>query len=131
MLKELQVDTLRIRISGNRMLMGSDGANLAGARLRKLLSEKDFLNIVFAAAPSQNEFLAMLVKEKNIDWSRVRAFHMDEYIGLPENAPQAFGNFLKEHFFNRVPLLEVHYLNGEAKDMVAPMEPDTITGCLL
>jgi 6-phosphogluconolactonase/Glucosamine-6-phosphate isomerase/deaminase len=119
MLKQSQVDTLTVRISENRMQLGSDAANLAAITLRELLKDKDFINIVFAAAPSQNEFLASLAKEKNIDWNRVRAFHMDEYTGLPGHAPQRFGNYLKAHFFDLVPLHEVHYLESDDRDVSA------------
>ena len=52
--------------------------------------------MIFAAAPSQEEFLAALCRQENIDWSRIHAFHMDEYVQLPDEAPQRFGNFLKE-----------------------------------
>ena len=63
---------------------------------------------------SKNEFLASLVKENRIDWSRINAFHMDEYIGLEEDAPQRFGHFLKESIFGKVPFKQVNYINGKA-----------------
>ena len=116
MSKQFQVDILTVRISENRPQLGADATKLAAGKLRELLAGKDAVNIVFAAAPSQNEFLAALAKEKDIDWTRIRAFHMDEYIGLPEVAPQRFGNYLKEHFFDLVPLREVHFLRGDAVD---------------
>lgn len=114
MSKIFQVDSLTVRLYENRAMLGKNAAAIAAAKLRKLLAEKDVLNIIFAAAPSQNEFLASLATEKNIDWKRVRAFHMDEYTGLPDHAPQRFGNFLKSRFFDLVPLREVHYLHGNA-----------------
>lgn len=114
MSKIFQVDSLTVRLYENRAMLGKNAAAIAAAKLRKLLADKDVLNIVFAAAPSQNEFLASLATEKNIDWKRVRAFHMDEYTGLPDHAPQRFGNFLKSRFFDLVPLREVHYLHGNA-----------------
>ena len=40
------------------------------------------LRVVFAAAPSQNEMLKHLTGKTSIPWSRIIAFHMDEYIGL-------------------------------------------------
>ena len=116
MISIFQVDTLTVRLSETRARMGADAASIAAGRLRQLLSQKDFVNIVFAATPSQNEFLDALSKEKSIEWQRVRAFHMDEYIGLPEAAPQRFGNYLKAHFFDRVPLREVHFIQGYAPD---------------
>lgn len=75
--------------------------------------------MIFAAAPSQNDFTRELIADTSIDWSRINAFHMDEYIGLDEDAPQAFGNFLKERIFNKVPLKSVHLINGNAKDSEA------------
>ena len=33
-------------------------------------------NMIFAAAPSQNEFLSHLIHSKQIDWSRINAFHI-------------------------------------------------------
>ena len=49
--------------------------------------------MIFAAAPSQNEMLAALAAQPGIEWNRVNAFHMDEYIGLAPDAPQGFANF--------------------------------------
>lgn len=111
-----QVDALTVSVSEDRKALGAYAAKLAGEQLRKILAEKDFVNIVFAAAPSQNEFLAALAAEETLDWNRVRAFHMDEYTGLPDSAPQRFGNYLRSHFFDHVPLREVHFLRGDASD---------------
>jgi glucosamine-6-phosphate deaminase len=73
MSKQFQVDTLMVRISENRPQLGANATRLAAKKLKELLARKDFVNIVFAAAPSQNEFLAALAKEANIDWTRIRA----------------------------------------------------------
>ncbi|WP_210120368.1 hypothetical protein [Treponema parvum] len=56
--------------------------------IKVLLQTKDEINIMFAAAPSQNEVLENLILDKDIDWTRVNGFHMDEYIGLTADAPQ-------------------------------------------
>lgn len=111
-----QVDALTVSVAKDRKALGASAARLAGERLRKLLSEKDFVNVVFAAAPSQNEFLEALASDERLAWNRVRAFHMDEYTGLPANASQRFGNYLTSHFFDRVPLGEVYFLRGDASD---------------
>ena len=119
MTQQLQADALTVRIYEDRAQLGAHAGKMAADALRRLLSQKDAVNIIFAAAPSQNEFLSTLAAEKNIEWERVRAFHMDEYIGLPPEAPQRFGNFLRRQFFDRVPLREAHYLMGEADDPAA------------
>lgn len=116
-----QVDNLQIGVYDTRSQMGETAAAMAADRIRQLLQEKETLNIVFAAAPSQQEFLEALVRE-NIAWDRINAFHMDEYIGLDAAAPQGFGNFLKDRIFSKVPFRAVHYLNGNAADTAAECE---------
>ena len=114
-MKDFEAGKLKVRIYENRDEMGADAANLAAIRINDLLQNKEEVNIVFAAAASQNEFLASLINE-NVDWSRVNAFHMDEYIGLG-NAPQKFSNWLKEKIFNKLSFKELFLLNGDAKDI--------------
>lgn len=111
MTKEFTADNLQVKIYPSRQHMGEAAATEAAACLNKLLSEKECVNVIFAAAPSQNEFLETLAM-KDVDWSRVNAFHMDEYIGLVADAPQGFGNFLRRAIFDKVPFRTVHYLNG-------------------
>ena len=71
--------------------MGERAASDVAAELRRRLATQPGVRMIFAAAPSQSEMLEALVAEPGIDWSRVTAFHMDEYLGLAENAPQRFG----------------------------------------
>ncbi len=70
---------------------------------------------MFAAAPSQNELLASLVAESTIDWSRVDAFHMDEYLGLDADHPASFRRYLNEHLFRLVGVApeRLHLIPGE------------------
>jgi glucosamine-6-phosphate deaminase len=106
---------LKVSIYENRKQMGTEAAKMAAARVRELLDKKKTVSIIFAAASSQNEFLESLINEK-LDWQRVNAFHMDEYIGLSEDAPQQFSRWLKERLFDNLPFREVFYLNGRASD---------------
>lgn len=91
--------------------MGRQAAYDAKKAILKLLKDRTDINIVFAAAPSQNEFFEALCGDTSIPWRRINAYHMDEYIGLPKEAPQKFGNFLKEHLFGKVPFKSVNYIN--------------------
>lgn len=116
MIKEFRKGLLKIRIYGTRMAMGCDAADHTAKKIRELLAVRDSISIIFAAAPSQNEFLAALSAQPNIDWHRIVAFHMDEYVGLPDDAPQGFGNFLKRRIFSILLFKAVHYLNGNAAD---------------
>ena len=107
---------LRVKIYETRKDMGNDAARDVAQKIKELLIGKEFINIIFAAAPSQNEFLSTLSMEEGINWNKINAFHMDEYVGLDINAPQRFGQFLDERIFKQVPFNKVHYINGQADD---------------
>ena len=96
--------------------MGSAAASDVKAAILRALIEKETINMIFAAAPSQNEVLANLANDKEIPWERVNAFHMDEYIGLDKDAPQGFGNFLRDHIFGIAPFKSVNYIRIDAPD---------------
>lgn len=115
-MRELTVDKLQIKIFETRNEMGQCAAGDIKERFKALLSEKAEINVIFAAAPSQNDVLASLVADKSIEWNRINAFHMDEYIGLDKDAPQGFGNFLKDHIFGLVPFKSVNYIDCTATD---------------
>lgn len=113
MLLEQKAGKLTVRVYDTRTELGDAAAQDAVAALQACIRAKGRATVIFAAAPSQNEFLEALCAA-DVDWTCVRAFHMDEYIGLPSDAPQGFGNFLKRAIFSRVPFQEVLYINGNA-----------------
>lgn len=110
-------DQLKVFVLDDRNALGAYAAKLAGDRIKELCASKKEVNIIFAAAPSQNEFLEGLIADGAIPWGQINAFHMDEYIGLPFNAPQSFGIFLQEKLFNRVPFKSVNLINGRHADI--------------
>ncbi|UNK19591.1 glucosamine-6-phosphate deaminase [Paenibacillus sp. N3/727] len=106
------VDRLKVKVYENRSMLGRAAGLDCAAHMRELLDKQEQVRMIFAAAPSQNEFLETLVKESDIDWSRVTTFHMDEYIGLDSDAPQRFGIFLKLRLFDLVHPAEVHLIQS-------------------
>lgn len=114
LVKEFKADKLKVKIFDNRASLGETAGHEAAAYIRDLLSKQDEAWLVFAAAPSQNEFLATLAKE-DIDWNRIHALHMDEYVGLSADAPQGFGKFLEDRIW--------HGLNLASKHLIGPERP--------
>lgn len=112
LVKEETVDALGARVYADRAAMGAAAARDVAATMRDLLATRGRVRMIFAAAPSQNEFLAALSDAPGLDWSRVTAFHMDEYLGLSPDAPQRFGNFLRAHLFDRVHPGIVHFIDS-------------------
>ena len=115
-MKQLKVDKLNVQIYENRTLMGEAAAKDIKEKIAQLLQSKSEINMIFAAAPSQNDVLKALVEDVSIEWNRVNVYHMDEYIGLDKDAPQGFGNFLKSHIFGLVPFKSVHYIDITTTD---------------
>ena len=60
-MKTFRKDLLTVRIFDSRAQMGAAAAEACAAEIRRQLAEKEEINMIFAAAPSQNEFLAALV----------------------------------------------------------------------
>ena len=106
----------RVCAFSSRAEMGAAAARDAADCFRRLLTEKKEINVLFAAAPSQNELLAALAADRSVEWNRIHAFHMDEYVGLDRNAPQGFGNFLRDRLFRLVPFASVSYIDPAASD---------------
>jgi glucosamine-6-phosphate deaminase len=98
------VDSLDVLVFENRALAGRSAAVYVASKIAERARTAGDVNLIFAAAPSQNEVLAGLVADSSIDWSRVIALHMDEYLGLTDHHPASFRRYLQEHLFRLVPL---------------------------
>lgn len=94
--------------------MGAAAALQASERIREAIDARGIARVIFASAPSQHELLTSLAGDPAIDWHRVVAFHMDEYLGLSGQHPASFARFLRE----RLPLENAafHALRGDAQD---------------
>jgi len=119
MLSTFAVEKLQLKVFSNRREMGQAAGQAVAEKMREILRMKETLSIVFASAPSQNEFLEALSQSLDIDWNKVTAFHLDEYVGLASEAPESFGHFLRVKLFERVRPGNVYYLNGMAEDLEA------------
>lgn len=116
MLTKFKSGNLEVRRLNNRSAMGQAAADTVALAVAEMLYEKEEVNMVFAAAPSQEEFLAAFQQKSYLAWDRINAFHMDEYIGLAPDAPQRFGVFLRDRLFEKQPFKSVNYINGTAAD---------------
>ena len=101
---------IAIHILESRSEMGARAASDIAREIRTCLQRQPGLRMIFAAAPSQSEMLSALREEKDIDWSRITAFHMDEYLDLPASSPQRFGSWLCKMIFDHLPFAAVHLL---------------------
>ncbi len=104
--------SLELNVYATRDAMGKAAAQDVAAAVKRYLKEKGKVNVVFAAAPSQDEFLYHLSRMRGIDWTKVICFHLDEYVDLPRNHPNTFEVYLREHLFDLVMPKTVYFLKG-------------------
>lgn len=90
------IDALRVVVHADADAAAAASATEAADALRSAIHDRGQARVLFASAPSQESTLRRLVIEPELDWSRVQAFHIDEYIGLPADAPQSFGRWIAE-----------------------------------
>ncbi len=105
---------MNIHITANPKELGKEAGAAAAQLIREAIESNGSANIILATGTSQFETLSQLLNEKDIDWSKVVMFHLDEYIGLPITHPASFRKYLQERFLAKVPLLKnVYLINGE------------------
>ncbi|MEP3279803.1 MAG: 6-phosphogluconolactonase [Stappiaceae bacterium] len=116
---EWPLDRNRLNVFDSRGAMAEAAAVAIARRISDVIKAKSMCRMIFAAAPSQSELIAALVEMPDIPWAKVTAFHMDDYLGLPADAPQRFSNWLDRHLFSKVDLGGIHRIrvNGEAEDI--------------
>lgn len=104
---------MNIVISDTKQELGRKAAEEGAKFIREAIQKNGRANIIVATGASQFEMLENLVKAEGIDWAKVTAFHLDEYVGMPMAHPASFRKYLKERFVDQVPVKEFHYISGE------------------
>jgi glucosamine-6-phosphate deaminase len=110
---------MQLKVFEDKIGLGKAAAEQAASAIRRAIAEHGKARIIAATAASQLEFLDALIKSAGIDWSKVEAFHLDEYIGLPVTHPGSFRKMLIEQLVRRTGIPTYHLLDGDAPD---PME---------
>jgi glucosamine-6-phosphate deaminase len=88
-------DQLTVVIGRSADAMASAAANRAAAALRAAIEARGEANVMLATGNSQLAFLERLVDSDAVDWSKVTAFHMDEYVGLPPTHSASFQLYMR------------------------------------
>lgn len=105
-----------LKVFPDKSSLSRAAAEQAANAIRSALTKRGHARIVAATAASQIEFLDALTKASGIDWSKVEAFHLDEYIGLPVTHPGSFRKMLLEQLVQKTGIPKYHLLDGDARD---------------
>ena len=107
---------MEVKVFDNKLELGEAAADDATRIIQQAIADRDAAYVIAATGASQFEFLDALVR-KEIDWSKVVFFHLDEYVDLPEAHAASFRRYLKERIINRVQPRAFHLINGESGDV--------------
>ena len=114
--REFKIDQLFIQIHSDKFKMGQAAADLADKYISNAIKNKGEAVIILATGASQFEFLDALAA-KQIDWKKVTAFHLDEYVGIKESHPASFRKYLKERIVDKVGIGTFYPIQGNADDI--------------
>jgi glucosamine-6-phosphate deaminase len=113
---------MKIHIAADRKAAGKYAATETERALREILQSRGEANLVLASATSQIEMFEELV-QKDIDWSKITCFHLDEYVGMAENHPASFRRFLRDRLCSRIDgPRELYWIQGDSDDPQAECE---------
>lgn len=108
---------MHIDIAPDPAELGRRAGNRAVALLRQALEGGRRATLVVATGTSQYATLDALVHAEGMAWERVDAFHLDEYVGVPDSHAASFRRYLRERFVSRVPALaSFAYIAADAPD---------------
>lgn len=113
---QFTVARLNVLTHPTRLRMGTAAAEQAAQTIQEAIAKNRSARIIFACSPSQKEFMVCLTAFHNVDWSKATIFHIDEYVGLPENHPASFRSFHQKHLLSKITPAAFHGIRGESLD---------------
>lgn len=116
--QSFQTDQLQVRIFNDKAEMGDASADFVSWHLQEAIKKNGHANMILATGTSQYPFLEAL-KKKHVHWQKITVFHLDEYLGIPDQHSASFRKYLKERILDFVQPGQIYFLNGDAPDIEA------------
>lgn len=115
----LTAGKMKLRIYPSKRAAGEAAALAVAEEMRRLAALHDQFGVIFATGAAQFDTLDFLTSTPALPWKKVRGFHLDEYVGLDENHPASFRNFLRQRLTQRVDMGAFFEMDGTATDLEA------------
>lgn len=109
---------MRIIMTKDYDEMSSKAARLISSQI--ILNPKSILGLATGSTPvGTYKELINLYNKKEIDFSNVKTFNLDEYYGIDKNNEQSYHYFMMNNLFKyiNVPLENINIPNGNAKNI--------------
>ncbi|HEV2246900.1 MAG TPA: 6-phosphogluconolactonase, partial [Terriglobia bacterium] len=111
-IRSLRAGQLKVESYESTEAMGRAAAESAAESLRALAAGNDTVAVIFATGASQMATLNALTSIPGLPWDKVVGFHMDEYLGIPDDHPASFRGYLRERLTSKVKMREFHGVDG-------------------
>lgn len=111
-----------LRLFKDPSTLARAAAEQAAAAIRKAIAECNRCRIVLATGTSQFAFLDALTSTVGLEWNKVEAFHLDEYVGMPITHPASFRKILLERVINKVGISKYWFIHGDASDLSGALD---------
>ncbi|MEX2543148.1 MAG: glucosamine-6-phosphate deaminase [Trueperaceae bacterium] len=119
-------DRLRVEIHASSESLAQAAATRAASLLADAIESRGTARVVLATGNSQLEFFRTLRQldsgDWSVDWSKVEAFHMDEYLGIGEAHVASFRRFLRREVVEPLGLGEFHGIEGDPESAEETIE---------
>lgn len=114
---ELHIATVPVRVFSDKRQLGDAAAAKAASLIIDAINRRGEARILVATGNSQLEMMESLVKRSEVPWSKVEAFHLDEYVGIAADHPASFRHWIRTRFQERVNPRAMHYIQGDATNL--------------
>ncbi|MBR6807327.1 MAG: 6-phosphogluconolactonase [Clostridia bacterium] len=109
---------MKIVVSKDAKALGCNAADYIAELINEAIAAKGEARIILSTGASQLTTIEPLI-ERDIDWSKVTMFHLDEYVDLPETHIASFRKYLKERFIQKINLKAAHLVDGTVEGIAA------------
>ncbi len=117
-IRRAQVERWRVEVYATKAEASQAAAARAAETLQELIARQGQAVVLFATGASQFDFVAAL-RQQAVDWQRVIAGHLDEYLGMSPDHPASFRRWLRERVEEPLRPGAFHYIHGDAPDPLA------------
>jgi len=111
-----KVEQSTVRVYPTKSEMGQAAAVEGSKKIQAAIAQHGTARIMVATGNSQQDMMEALVRNQDVDWSRVEVFHMDEYVGISPDHPASLRYWFQKHMLNTIKPAKLHLIKGEAQD---------------
>ncbi len=116
------VDKMRVTAYASNAAAGAAAAGDLAQILQTAVEERGEAAVILATGNSQLSFIKALGGLTAVPWNKISVFHMDEYIGIPEDHPASFRRYMREKLVQAAHPKTFFGIKGDAPDLEQEME---------